>query len=881
MNGNVTGIIENKSNPVVGLDSYGNSILTVTGKTELTLKSESGYVLGAQAQNGGQIITNDFTVNAETGGTVNGIGLFGGRGTFNGIVDVTATGGTTTGVLIKDSGAAHFNKSATIIANGGTGQAWGLLATNQSEVTFDGKAKITVNGDKKSGQEQNVVRVTERSTVNFEGDTTLTLDTGSGGYGLHVVASPSDKMTQVSFNGDKTLIDVTASTALAVNTSGQNTLVKFTGQNADIVAHGQSKAVAINTQYGGVVEMDANATLTVDADQAWGIVNQSYGGTNDKSLGTVNVNSDISITANGKSQAIGIASSVSGNEAVHAVSDNDGVFVKGNANITVTVTEKDGEAYGVYVDNEKNGEKTPNGRVELNNAQITVTGTNGANAFGVAGTDNGHITIHGDALVTAKGENSYGIALEGSDLTLNGTSTFTGEKLGVSLDETAQVNVGDGGKLSTNTMDSTGTTSLGKDSTLRVEGEAKGASKLGNVVANGSTIELGSGTFGIKDLSGNDKTIVAEDLSAQVIVAKNTGNLALGTTGEANDGFANVNEAAHALQGAIKVETGDQANSLYVEEGKVNDGFSAAISQDGEFQNVVYTKNSTLDAYSSVATLAAFQWRHDLNSAEKRMGELRLSPNGVGAWARVYGSEQEYGAQNVTAKNHSIQVGVDTDVGSGWKVGAAFTYTDGTSTYDFGQGDNKAYGITAYGTWLADNGQFVDLTAKYSRLDNDFDVNGMAGGYNNNAYGLSAEYGWHFKLADVAFVEPQVEVMYGQVLGDDFTAANGVKIEQEDFESLIARAGIRSGFYFPENKGVIYARASVLHDFKGEMESTARLGLAVNSVKDDIGGTWYEIGLGANFNITPSSYVYVDLERTNGGAVVENWRYNLGVRYVY
>lgn len=71
---------------------------------------------------------------------------------------------------------------------------------------------------------------------------------------------------------------------------------------------------------------------------------------------------------------------------------------------------------------------------------------------------------------------------------------------------------------------------------------------------------------------------------------------------------------------------------------------------------------------------------------------------------------------------------------------------------------------------------------------------------------------------------------YGKVRGDNFTTSNEVKIEQADFESLIGRLGVRSGFYFPDNKGVIYARASLLHDFKGEMESTARYQQASNSV---------------------------------------------------
>lgn len=79
----------------------------------------------------------------------------------------------------------------------------------------------------------------------------------------------------------------------------------------------------------------------------------------------------------------------------------------------------------------------------------------------------------------------------------------------------------------------------------------------------------------------------------------------------------------------------------------------------------------------------------------------------------------------------------------------------------------------------------------------------------------------------------------------------------------------------------MYARASVLHDFKGEMESTASQNVARNTVKDDIGGTWVEWGVGANYKLSDTAYTYVDVERTNGGEVVEDCRYNAGVRLVF
>ena len=79
----------------------------------------------------------------------------------------------------------------------------------------------------------------------------------------------------------------------------------------------------------------------------------------------------------------------------------------------------------------------------------------------------------------------------------------------------------------------------------------------------------------------------------------------------------------------------------------------------------------------------------------------------------------------------------------------------------------------------------------------------------------------------------------------------------------------------------MYARASVLHDFKDEMESTASQNVTRNTVKDDISGTWVEWGVGANFKLSDTAYTYVDVESTKSGEVVEDWRYNAGVRLVF
>lgn len=395
--------------------------------------------------------------------------------------------------------------------------------------------------------------------------------------------------------------------------------------------------------------------------------------------------------------------------------------------------------------------------------------------------------------------------------------------------------------------------------------------KIGNLEGSGGTVNVAAST-------DDGTTLTTAKLEASTSSVE---KLDVALTGIDADDISNADSALASAADAVSA--GDSKTTVTIKEGAVN-GAITADTTGGTVKSVTTTENTKLAAFNSVSAMATMAWRHDMNDLTKRMGELRDSPEGIGSWVRFYGSEQEYGRQNMTSKSTSVQLGSDYDIGSGWKVGGAFTYTDGTSKYDNGSSDNKAYGVAAYGSWLADNGAFVDLIGKYSRLSSDFELSSMDGKSKNNALSASVEAGWHIPFAELAFVEPQAELTYGVVLGDDFTTSNGVKISQEDTEALIGRLGVRTGLHFPNKKGTVYARASVLHDFKGESEFTASLvddASVRSTMKDDIGGTYYEIGVGANFNWTDNAYSYVDLEKQNGGDVKENWRWNVGFRYVW
>ena len=79
----------------------------------------------------------------------------------------------------------------------------------------------------------------------------------------------------------------------------------------------------------------------------------------------------------------------------------------------------------------------------------------------------------------------------------------------------------------------------------------------------------------------------------------------------------------------------------------------------------------------------------------------------------------------------------------------------------------------------------------------------------------------------------------------------------------------------------VYLTASVNHDFLGDADSTAKLGNVVRDQSVDAAGTWVSYGLGAQFNTTKNLSFYGSLEKASGSEYREDYRYNVGFRYVW
>lgn len=268
------------------------------------------------------------------------------------------------------------------------------------------------------------------------------------------------------------------------------------------------------------------------------------------------------------------------------------------------------------------------------------------------------------------------------------------------------------------------------------------------------------------------------------------------------------------------------------------------------------------------------------------MGDLRATPYKSGAWVRYNGGKFKWSDGDLENDFHMIQVGIDTmPTENNIRFGTAFSYTKGDADFDGGSADLDTYSLALYGTWLGDKGQYVDVIGRVASIKNDANARSLTGQgkaydgkMDNTGLSLSAEAGWRFALPYNLFIEPQVEATYSYIDSDSFRYGDR-KYELQSTDSFIARAGFMAGIQCPDNKGNVYVRASVVHDFLGETDVKVSNAHMSRTVSNDFGGTWGEFGIGANVSVSDNTYVYADVEHTTGGEIEEPWRVNFGVRY--
>ena len=645
-----------------------------------------------------------------------------------------------------------------------------------------------------------------------------------------------------NFYAESTYKD-TATSTLHVNEGSTMTI------NADNV-----ELIGSHMNGGGVIGTGSYGTLAINTNKLKidGNINGSYGDTTDTgntaafiiNAKTLDMKGDINIGTVG--HELNGAGSNNTRNTVVTITTAEAATITGDININGNAGSKANKDDQSILNIEFNGDSQINGEINVKGSEKAKNATVNLGGTGDMTASTGKFNV----------ENSGNVNFKGGKWAIN---EWTGDGTGdATIAKDAAVNVQANGM---------------KVATLKLDGTA-------NLVGGKANVETG-------EMSGSNGTVNTDSVNNQIVVGEDrTSNLAVHGTKEVTDVIASGDASLQNLADVVMKSNGKSAaNTVTSDANDILGGYKADVDKNGDIitKSAKTLENPTNRAISDMANISLMTWRAENNDMNKRLGELRDSKGEHGAWARMARGESKYGSQNVKNQYNYYQVGYDEKLSTNpnWTVGVALTRTEGSSTFARGTGENKHTGFAVYGSYLNDNGSFIDLIAKYARMDNDYKTIGVGVGdasYESNGYSLSAEYGKRFTKDNGFWIEPQVELTYGTVGSVDYLTSKGARVHQDSVDSLVGRLGFSLGKDIKQ--GNVYVRASYLYDFDGETSATM-VGKGSQKYEQDLGGGWWEVGVGTNINLSDATHLYFDVEKTYGGNVATPWQWNAGVRWSF
>ena len=822
-------------------------------------------------------------------------------------IDVTGAGATAVYNSSESSGKVELaGNDVKIHATAKDGMVYGIQSETKSNVKISGNAvEIGTTGGKNgyNGEIGSAALYAKNSNIEVDANKVVINTTNAK---EHAFAVYSNWGSDIKLGKD-------ANSEVQISSSSKGTAIGVAVASAEGAKppaleglKGETSSTPITVAPDGKVTIQgAKINVSAEGKTARGL----YAQDNNK-ISVGNAGSDIQISAKGE-DAIGVLALVHG--AVDLNGENAVIKAESSGNQA---------SEGIHVQNNDMTDTDHRATVNINTENTTIHADSALVAMSHSVLNvNSNLVTNGKNAILTRGNSDVNINMEGKHTTqMNGDIVFNydGASSGTVIDSIVNVNLnGEGSFWTGNTKAEWNNGNEGKPDadkmqvshmTLQVENGAQwnptsvkevgnnsasagsqavalNSLKLNNGVVNLDSDRLGANSpVKVEKISGNG-TITTNSLDNKLVIDEKAAGTKLKVegSGEIGDQILAGKATLEDLAGTAKKVDGKTASDVVeTQDGIIAGKMSAKVGADGKIvdSTIKTAVQQHNQAVSSMANLSLMTWRQENNDMNKRLGEVRASEGSQGIWARMARGQSKYGQQGIKNQYNYYQLGYDSKISDDWILGGAFTYTDGDSSYTNGSGTNKHTGFAVYGSNLRDDGSFIDLIAKYAHMKNDFDVNGGVGGgdYSTNGLSFSAEYGKRFHQEGY-WIEPQAELTYGRVSSADFTTKNGASVHQDSMDSLVGRLGFSLGKDIKQ--GNVYVRASYLYDFQGDTSVTMSKGGAATSFKTDLGGGWWEFGVGTNLDLGHDTHFYLDVETTAGGDVDTPWQWNAGVRYSF
>ena len=328
----------------------------------------------------------------------------------------------------------------------------------------------------------------------------------------------------------------------------------------------------------------------------------------------------------------------------------------------------------------------------------------------------------------------------------------------------------------------------------------------------------------------------------------------------------------------------------------------------GNTNNII---NSNANQNASISAMGSnYQlFLANLNSLNKRMGELRDNPKDQGVWARIFtGLQTSKFAPQTNSFYTTIQGGYDHAFGFNGAnnyTGFAISYINSSAknldtSY---KGITNGIELAIYNAYVQDgassatgwkNGLYTDSIIKFSLMYNSLTLLNQNDEYSidNFAFTLSQEVGYRFILgqSNEWYIDPQAELTFGYFDQSNFkqiiSNTNTINALQDSIITLRSRIGSSFGYKFDRFTENFKAQAYLGTYFVGDYIAGGDISLTSNLNKTisltPLNSTArFTMNLGTNIAIKDDHRIYFDFERSFGGSIITQYQFNLGYRYSF
>jgi outer membrane autotransporter protein len=322
--------------------------------------------------------------------------------------------------------------------------------------------------------------------------------------------------------------------------------------------------------------------------------------------------------------------------------------------------------------------------------------------------------------------------------------------------------------------------------------------------------------------------------------------------------------------------------------------YSYELEQQGDDWFIV--GSGKIISPSTQSVLALFNaapniWNSELSTLRSRMGEVRGKEQAAG-WIRAYGSRFNASTSDgVDYRNSQSGLSLGADAPLPVSVGQlSLGLMTGYSKndLDIGRGTSgkvDSYYVGGYGTWLLEDGYYLDGVLKLNRFRNESKVamsDGAKakGNYESTGIGGSLEFGRHIKFADGYFLEPFTQLSSVWVQGDSYTLDNGMRADNNRTQSVLGKVGASAGRSITLKDGGVlqpYVRVAAAHEFSRNNE------VEVNKTRFDnqLSGSRGEVGAGVSVLLSERLQLHADFDYMKGKGVEQPWGANVGLKLAF